>query len=99
MIARIVFSISVFIDLTVTCNLINVPFNQTPAPVNHQEMIHRRGHSITLNHYQGIRINNDVALIRLAEPVPIGPDVIPVCLPTGTDSYQGQKVSPHWAHH
>lgn len=57
-------------------------------------MIHRRGHSITLNHYQGIRINNDVALIRLAEPVPIGPDVIPVCLPTGMDSYQGQKVLP-----
>ncbi|XP_039431994.2 trypsin-like isoform X2 [Culex pipiens pallens] len=61
--------------------------------VGNPEMIHRRGHSITLNHYQGIRINNDVALIRLAEPVPLGPDVIPVCLPTGTDSYQGQKAT------
>ncbi|XP_055592715.1 proclotting enzyme-like [Uranotaenia lowii] len=55
-------------------------------------MIQRNVESIKLNHYQGLRTNNDVALLRLQQPVAIGPDVMPICLPTGMDSYQGRKA-------
>lgn len=55
-------------------------------------MLQRRVESITLNHYQGARINNDVALLRLTEPVPIEPNLVPICLPEGSDSYVGREV-------
>ncbi|XP_062551516.1 trypsin-like [Armigeres subalbatus] len=56
------------------------------------EMLQRKVASITLNHYQGARINNDVALLRLAEPVAIEPNLVPICLPDGSDSYVGRKA-------
>lgn len=56
------------------------------------EMIQRQVETIALNRYQGVRINNDVALLRLAKAVPIEPDLVPICLPDGMDSYVGRKV-------
>ncbi|XP_001658197.2 trypsin [Aedes aegypti] len=56
------------------------------------EMLQRKVESITLNHYQGGRINNDVALLRLTEPVSIEPNLVPICLPEGSDSYVGREA-------
>lgn len=39
-------------------------------------------------------ITNDVALLKLSEPVPLGETIIPVCLPPEGYTYAGQEVRP-----
>ncbi|XP_055539438.1 trypsin II-P29-like isoform X2 [Wyeomyia smithii] len=56
------------------------------------EMLRRQIIAIKLNRYQGLRNNNDVALLSLQEPVQFGTDLMPICLPSGSDSYQGKEA-------
>ncbi|XP_055637718.1 trypsin-like isoform X2 [Toxorhynchites rutilus septentrionalis] len=55
-------------------------------------MVQRKVESISIAHYQGIRNNNDIALLRLQNVVPIGSNLIPICLPDGMDTYQGRQA-------
>ncbi|XP_058450140.1 trypsin-like [Malaya genurostris] len=69
-------------------------FLRRPSIVStNSEMIQRNVATIKLNRYQGLRNNNDVALLGLREPVTIGPDLMPICLPEGTSSYQGEMAT------
>lgn len=42
--------------------------------------------------YSTRNFDSDIALIRFNEPVPLGTDMHPVCLPTLTESYAGQTA-------
>uniref|UniRef100_A0A182IJT4 Uncharacterized protein n=1 Tax=Anopheles atroparvus TaxID=41427 RepID=A0A182IJT4_ANOAO len=41
-------------------------------------------------------ITNDVALLKLSEPVPLGETIVPVCLPPEGNAYAGYEVRPDW---
>lgn len=42
--------------------------------------------------YSTSNFDSDIALIRFNEPVPLGTDMHPVCLPTSTETYAGQTA-------
>ncbi|XP_053691976.1 trypsin 3A1-like [Sabethes cyaneus] len=69
-------------------------FLRRPSIANsNPEMLERRITTIKLNRYQGLRNNNDVALLRLQEPVSFGLDLMPICLPSGSETYQGKEAT------
>ncbi|XP_058840091.1 proclotting enzyme-like [Topomyia yanbarensis] len=69
-------------------------FLRRPSIVStNPEMVQRHVATIKLNRYQGLRYNNDVALLGLQEPVSIGSELMPICLPNGSSSYQGEKAT------
>ncbi|XP_052864423.1 trypsin-7-like [Anopheles cruzii] len=58
-----------------------------------EDAIERRVARIVMNRYQELRSNNDVALLLLQIPVTPGDGGVPICLPPGSDTFDGREAT------